>query len=200
MTDEQAAKYRDAGLAIEQLKLKMQGLNEVQGALKGGVEALSSGTSQAMTDMVTGVGDGMQNLKNVVREAIANIIKKMIEMYVVNKAINATLGFFGAPQSMMLATAASGGAIQSNRPTLVGERGPELIIPKSASVVKNAADTRGMTGGGSPVIVNQSLSFSTGVQATVRSEVMTMMPQIQEATKAAVSEQAQRGGSYARAF
>jgi hypothetical protein len=200
MTDEQAEKYRDAGLAIEQLKLKMQGLDEVQGALKGGVEALSSGTSQAMTDMVTGVGDGMQGLKNVVSEAITSIIKKMIEMYVVNKAINAALGFFGAPQSMMLATAASGGAIQPNRPTLVGERGPELIIPKSASVVKNAADTQGMVGGGSPIVVNQSLNFSTGVQATVRSEVMTMMPQIQEATKAAVSEQAQRGGSYTRAF
>jgi hypothetical protein len=66
--------------------------------------------------------------------------------------------------------------------------------------VKNAADTRGMVGGGTPVVVNQSLNFSTGVQATVRNEVMALMPQIQESTKAAVAEQAQRGGSFTRAF
>lgn len=199
-TQEQIDGYKRQAAAIDEMKLKMQGLDEVQDVLKGGVESLSSGTSQAITDMVTGVGGGMDNLKNVVGEAISSIIKKMIEMYVVNKAINAALGFFGAPQSMMLKTAASGGAIQSGRPTLVGERGPELIIPKSASVVKNAADTRGMMGGGSPVVVNQSLNFSTGVQATVRSEVMAMMPQIQESTKSAVAEQAQRGGSYTRSF
>jgi hypothetical protein len=142
----------------------------------------------------------MQGLKNVVSEAITSIIKKMIEMYVVNKAINAALGFFGAPQSMMLPTAASGGAIQPNRPTLVGERGPELIIPKSASVVKNAADTRGAMSGGGGVIVHQNINVTTGVQATVRSEIVSLMPQIAASAKQAVFDAKTRGGSFAKAF
>lgn len=202
MTDEQAQKYRQAGEEIQKLKLKMTGLQEVQSLLEDGVKSLSGGISQSMADMVTGVTSGMEGMKNVVSGVINTVIQKLIELAVVNRMINAAMGFFGAPQSAMLPTiggSASGGSIQGNRPRLVGERGPELIIPKSASVVKNAHDTRNIMGG-SPIVVNQSINLSTGVQATVRSEVMTMMPKIQEMTKAAVAEQAQRGGSYTKAF
>ena len=50
--------------------------------------------------------------------------------------------------------------------------------------------------GGSTVVVNQSVNFATGVQATVRNEVLQLMPQIADVTKAAVAEQAARGGRY----
>jgi hypothetical protein len=214
-THDQTVEFLNNADSIRGIKEELESLEAVNNVINSSMQALSSGVTDSIHEMVTGVGNGMGTLKSTVSNIINILIKKLIEFAIVNTAINAMFGAGGAfevkgfkqlPTMGNLfgggntAAAASGGAIQPNRPTLVGERGPELIIPKSASVVKNAADTRGMTGGGSPVIVNQSLSFSTGVQATVRSEVMTMMPQIQEATKAAVSEQAQRGGSYARAF
>ena len=52
--------------------------------------------------------------------------------------------------------------------------------------------------GGQSIVVNQSLNFSTGVVPTVRAEITKMMPQINDATKAAVLEAAARGGAYRR--
>ena len=62
----------------------------------------------------------------------------------------------------------------------------------------NAMNTKNALGGGSPVIVNQSLNFATGVVPTVRAEVTKMLPQIADVTKGAVLESAMRGGAYAR--
>ena len=213
-THDQTVEFLNNADAIRRVQEEIASLEAVNSVINSSIQTLSSGVTDSIHGMVTGVSDGMETLKSTVSNIINTLIKKLIEFAIVNTAINAMFGAGGMDVKgfKQLPTignlfgggntdqSASGGAIQAGRATLVGERGPELIIPKSASVVKNAADTRGMMGGGSPVIVNQSLNFSTGVQATVRSEVMTMMPQIQEATKAAVSEQAQRGGSYARAF
>ena len=57
-------------------------------------------------------------------------------------------------------------------------------------------------GGGSSgqVIVNQTINVTTGVQQTVRAEIMTLMPQIAGAAKAAVAEAKLRGGNYAAAL
>ena len=55
-------------------------------------------------------------------------------------------------------------------------------------------------GGSSGVVVNQTINVSTGVQQTVRAEVMGLMPQIAAASKGAVLDAKRRGGAYAGAF
>ncbi len=55
-------------------------------------------------------------------------------------------------------------------------------------------------GGGGGVVVNQTINVTTGVQQTVRAEVMGLMPQIAEASKAAVLDAKRRGGAFAGAF
>lgn len=57
--------------------------------------------------------------------------------------------------------------------------------------------TKGQGGG---VTVVQNINVSTGVQQTVRAEIMTLMPQIAGAAKAAVAEAKMRGGGYAAAM
>lgn len=57
--------------------------------------------------------------------------------------------------------------------------------------------TKGQGGG---VVVNQVINVTTGVQQTVRAEIMTLMPQIAGAAKAAVAEAKMRGGGYAAAM
>jgi hypothetical protein len=54
--------------------------------------------------------------------------------------------------------------------------------------------------GGGGVVVNQTINLSAGVSQTVRAEVMGMLPQIQEASKAAVLDARRRGGSFSAAF
>ena len=55
-------------------------------------------------------------------------------------------------------------------------------------------------GGGGSIVVNQSLNFTTGIQNTVRAEIISMMPQIQNQTVSAVAEARMRGGKFAKAF
>ena len=52
--------------------------------------------------------------------------------------------------------------------------------------------------GGSGVVINQSLNFSTGVSATVRQQVIKMLPMIGDVSKASVLEAASRGGNFRR--
>ena len=58
------------------------------------------------------------------------------------------------------------------------------------------AQTRQQT----PIVVEQHINFTTGVQATVRSEVLNLLPQIQNSTIAAVQEARLRGGKFAESF
>ena len=48
-------------------------------------------------------------------------------------------------------------------------------------------------GGGPSVVVNQTINVSTGVQQTVRAEMVAMLPEFQQRTIAAVNEANQRG-------
>ena len=69
-----------------------------------------------------------------------------------------------------------------------------MFVPNSnGSIVPN-----NKLGGG--VTVNQTINLSAGVSQTVRAEVMGMLPQIQEASKAAVLDARRRGGSFSAAF
>ena len=78
---------------------------------------------------------------------------------------------------------------------MVGERGAEMFIPnKQGSIVP--ADK--MSAGGDSVTIN--LNVSTGVSQTVRTELMEMMPRIQEMAKSAVATARMRGGAYGGAM
>ena len=85
--------------------------------------------------------------------------------------------------------------MQAGKPYMVGERGMEMFVPnQSGSIIPNNA----MGGGGT--VVNQVINVTTGVQQTVRAEIMTLMPQIANAAKSAVADANLRGGSYRSAL
>lgn len=90
---------------------------------------------------------------------------------------------------------ANGGYVAPNKPYMVGERGMEMFVPKTAGNIVPNNEL-----GGSGVVVNQSISFSTGVVPTVRAEVLNLLPTIKQETINAVAEQRSRGGAFARTF
>ena len=107
--------------------------------------------------------------------------------------MNTIFSSFGGTSTPVKA-GAGGGSVTPNRPMLVGERGAEIFVPNTSGHIMNNADSMGSGGGG--LVVNQSISFSTGIIPTVRAEVSRMLPQIADVTKFAVLEAAQRGGSF----
>ena len=166
--------------------------------------------------------DALESFKNFAQNIVSQIISTFIQMFVVNKILDMVFsGMPGwtplspastgagpsgnkpiVPGAQALATLggnAGGGRMMGGTPYLVGERGPELFITNTGGTLKNAADTRGMSGG-STIVVNQSLNFALGVQSTVRAEVTSMLPQIVDASKAGIAETIRRGGNQGAAL
>ena len=171
-------------------------------------EEVSSSIESGFMSMI----DGTKSVKDAFRSMAAEIIKELYRIFVVKRITgmisNAIGGMSGvgmtnAPAhnplaglsgNQMLPARAMGGQVTGGRAYMVGERGPEMIVPqRNGNVVPN-----NQLGGG--VTVNQTINVSTGVQQTVRAEIKTLMPQIAEASKAAVADAVRRGGSYGRAF
>ena len=90
---------------------------------------------------------------------------------------------------------AAGGAVAPNTPYMIGENGPEMFIPGSSGYVQSNNDSTAM--GGS---VTQNVNISTGVQQTVRAELLQYLPVIQRQTMAAVMTATKRGGSFSKAI
>lgn len=76
------------------------------------------------------VETGKFKFKDFAASVIQDIAKIIIKAQLL-KAIQATLGFFGIP----LPGLAEGGQAKAGQPYIVGEKGPELFVPKNAGTV-----------------------------------------------------------------
>jgi lambda family phage tail tape measure protein len=97
-------------------------------------------------------------------------------------------GVVGSPTTFPMAGGKTG---------LMGEAGPEAIMP-----LKRGKDGKlGVAAdGGGTVVVNNHFNISANGDDSVKRIVRQQIPQIAEATKAAVVDAKRRGGSYGRAF
>jgi len=74
-----------------------------------------------------------------------------------------------------------------------GRGGFPAILHPNETVIDH---TKG--GGAGAIVINQSVNFATGVQDTVKNEVLQLLPDIAETSKAAVVEAMNRGGNFRR--
>ena len=134
---------------------------------------------------------------DMARSIISDLIRMAIQQQITKPLFGALSGMFGSSTSSApIPGKAIGGAVQANKPYMVGERGAELFVPsRSGSIVPN-----NQIQGGGGVVINQTINVTTGVQQTVRTEIANLMPRIAQASKQAVLESRQRGGSFATAF
>jgi len=177
-------KYGDTALnsLVGQIT-EMDRLNKLAEQQKEIASTIKSAFSGAFMSMV----DGTKSVKDAFRDMARSIIMKLYEVLVVQRIVNGIMGFVGKAFPSLapfLDTAWNGGGVTGNKPVLVGEKGPEIIVPsRNSQVVANHQ----MGGGG--VTVNQSISFGAGV---TRAEIQAMLPKIVESTKAAVFDAQRR--------
>ncbi len=208
---------------LDQLKMDMppalEGTTVALGDMKEAVIQSSNAFTKDFVDSLLEGQSALNSFKNFARNIVSQIIAIFLQMEIVNKILNHVFSLTGAdalPESNIMSrmmmrqkpgmdidaslggvAAAGGGTIQRNTPTLVGERGAEIFVPNTGGTILNNMNSRKAMGG-TPVVVNQSINFSTGVVPTVRAEVTKMLPQISDVTKGAVLEAAMRGGSFRR--
>jgi len=163
-------------------QMALRGLSQLEDGLVGLVNGTKS-ASDAFSDMA----------RSIINDMIRIVIQQQITGPLANALSSGISSAFGGTPAPAKAI---GGPVQAGKTTLVGERGPELFIPSaSGSIVPNNS-----MGGGNGVTVVQNISVTTGVQQTVRAEIMNLMPQIANAAKSAVADAKLRGGSYAAAL
>ncbi len=202
-----AADY-DAAIAL--LGLRTLELNPMFSTFQNGALQLADGVSSAFADMAMGAKVSLQDFENMFKDFVRQMLAQAIKLLVVNailRALGVPLRYdgkgFKAGEGNAFGGAiqesATGGAMSRGRPYLVGERGPELIIPASSGTIKNAHDTRNAMKGGATV-VNQTINVETGVSQTVRAEMLSLLPVIKQDTLAAVADGKRRGGSFGQAL
>ncbi|MFZ9264740.1 MAG: tape measure protein, partial [Polynucleobacter sp.] len=131
---------------------------------------LQLGAIRSLEDSFVNLINGTMSVKEAFSSMANSIISDLTRMWVqksITGPIAQALGISGATGK------AVGGSVQAGQPYMVGERGPEMFVPsQSGSIVSN-----GDMAGGGGVTVNQTINVTTGVQQTVRAEIMGLMPQ-----------------------
>jgi phage-related minor tail protein len=190
---------------------------------------LSNTIASSFSDSFMSIVDGTSSVKDAFRSMALDIVKHLYKVLVMQQMINSIGGAISKSPNATIAKIggglesykaangaafsggnvipfASGGVVGSptyfgmggGQTGLMGEAGPEAIMP-----LKRGADGKlgvATTGGSQSITVVQNINVSTGVQQTVRAEVMGLMPQIAAASKAAVLDAKRRGGSFGGSF
>ena len=150
---------------------------------------------KALEDGLVGLISGTLKAKDAFRSMALSIVQDLIRMQIQRQITGPIAGALDAliPSPTPKAI---GGPVQRGQPYMVGERGPELFVPSQAGHITRNKD---LAGPGGVQVVN-NINISTGVSQTVRAEIMELMPQISESTKAAVLDARRRGGTFSAAF
>lgn len=172
---------------------------------------------------IEGIKTGKMAFKDFVASALEDLARLIFKMTVtipIAKAISQALGGDtgnnnqqpkaqnsggGLVVSLLKAGAkllgfADGGNPPVGVPSIVGERGPELFVPRSSgTIIPNHQLGWGNAGGGQSISVTNIFQISTGVQQTVRAELNAMMPTIEKRTVQGVQTAISRGGKMAAA-
>ena len=169
-----------------------------------------NGLTDALTAGVTGAANFADAIKSMAKSVVDSLIKMLIQKYIVDAAF----GFITNKISGSLTTGSSNmqGNLDATNAALSfngggftgmgsrsggvdGKGGFPAILHPNETVTDH---TKGQSSGG--VVVNQTINVTTGVQQTVRAEIVQLMPQIAQAAKGAVADARLRGGNFSKAM
>jgi len=146
---------------------------------------ISTSMGKAFEDIIMGTknaGDAFRDLGKI-------ILAQIVKMFVARAIMAPITGAFGGFLDGLGFTKPAGGVVGRNvvggRPYMVGENGqPELFVPSTnGAIIPN-----NKLGSGGGITIEQNINFATGIQASVRSEVLQLLPAIAQVSKGAVQD------------
>jgi len=203
------AQLKQAAERIAAINAETAALEAQEQRLQDISDTVSSNFGDALMSIVTdfevlngSIEDFGYNAEQVFKNMAREIIKELYRIFVVKQItgfISAAVGDVGSLfQGRTGFLQFDGGGYTGSGPRsggLDGKGGFLAMLHPRETVIDH---TKGQSAEG--VTVVQNINISTGVQQTVRNEIRTLMPQIAEASKAAVADAKRRGGSYGRNF
>lgn len=184
----------------EEVKMTAMDLDDVG---KRGLTSMEDG----LVDLINGTKSASEAFKSMANSIINDLIRMYIQRQITAPLFNAMFGASATTYTTVSGSANptvgnpdvyfEGGGFTgrgSRSGGVDGKGGFNAILHPNETVIDH---TKGQ---GMAAPVNVTLNISTGVSQTVRAEIANLLPQITNATKAAVVDARRRGGSFAGAF
>ena len=164
--------------------------------------------TDAFTDAITGAKNFSDAMRDMAKSVVDSLIKMLVQYYITKPLFDAITGSFGGGSGSSNAGSSTGsgsggiGSFNGGGFTGMGSRsggvdgkgGFPAILHPNETVIDH---TKGQSSG---VVVQQTINVTTGVQQTVRAEIVQLMPQIAQAAKGAVADARLRGGNFSKAM
>lgn len=165
-------------------------------------------TEDEIVNVLMGATSAWEGMRNVALSVISDIQRAMVRRNIINPlfggadgdggvlggvidGIGGKIGEFGSDFFKNFSFNALGGSMARGETSIVGERGPELFTANTGGRVVPNNQLGGL---GGSVTIEQH--FNAGTSATIRNEMMNMMPIFLEQAKIAIAEERQRNPSY----
>ena len=138
----------------------------VASSIKSGFAGMADSVTGTFFDMFTGVTSAFDGLRSIARSVFSMISQVLIKAYIVKPL----LAMMGIPMF------AQGGLAAGGAPAIVGENGPELIVPSSNTRVFSNSQSKGILNASSdsqPVTVNfniNAIDSQSGVEFLMEQE------------------------------
>jgi len=188
LTKEQAT---EATYAINEQIDGLGKVNETLREQKSIADELGLTFSSAFEDAVIGGKSFSEVLKGIEKDIARIIIRKSVTEPLGNAISGIFSGINWGSIFNFGGGKASGGAVYPGQYYVVGEKGPEVLLPNTAgTVVPNNA----LGGGGVTIVQNISVDSRSD-----RASILAAMSQAKDMAKAEILNSMQRGGTYARA-
>jgi hypothetical protein len=160
-----------------------------------GWERFGDRTKGVLEDLVQGGKLSLQGLISLADDALQAVLRSSGAAG--GGPGQSTGGLIGNAFASLLGFA-DGGRPPVGRPSIVGERGPELFVPdRPGTIIPN--DFGGGMGGGGMVVNIDARGAAPGVEALIRREMAALSASIEPRIDARVTRQAGRGGAFAKA-
>jgi tape measure domain-containing protein len=188
---------REANAALEELERSQQRVQVATERTNDTVRELGLTFSSAFEDAVV-KGEKLSKVMQGLLKDITRVIARKTITEPLGNAVSAGLTGIGAGSwfdSIGSAISglfrAEGGPVAGGQPYIVGERGPEWFVPRSAGTVL----PNGVSPGGGPVINNTISIDARGADAGVEARLRLMAGQIARQASAMTLDSIRRGGT-----
>ena len=224
VTEDRARVLRQFGLDFAERNPEIiAGLEEQIRATRE-IAQLGGVVQKSFEDGFISIVEGSKSVVGAFKDMARLIIKELFKVLVVQRAVGSfasggqagsgILGFLGGA-FMSLGTGlnssamggplhsagrSSGGTMRANMPYLVGERGPELVMPSHQGSIYNADLTGKAMGGSGKITQVFNFNLSANGDESVKKIVAQAAPQIADMAQKGVIAARRRGGTMRSTF
>jgi hypothetical protein len=140
----------------------------------------------AVANSFKGMVTGATSFRDAMKGIIGAVIDELFRLFVVQQMVGVVKGALGSLFGIKVPGRAVGGPVSSNKPYMVGERGPELFVPRgNGTIIPNHNMKGGAGAGGINITVDaRGSSDPAAVRAQVQQGILEAAPAIIAAAEA----------------